>query len=479
MASGFTNSYDESSGQAFRQWIVKRPNNNREGEWHRRHSNLPAQNNPGKRVKGPRALVEMTIKVVAENFSFLEAEHLNHLPARLVYRIWEYMGKTQESLSFQSWKLCTKYILSDDPTTQTLPLKLFKYAIAIDQPFEPLVQYMSPLMSPSFDFIVHLTLTDCASFSTHEILSLPQLNNLGVLEIIQPVDEEHAVMFPRITDSVIREWASQPNPFPVLRVMKIWGDDFTTVKSLRYLSKFPALILYDVAGRRDDWKDLDQTSGWDIQRPTWSSSLFRTLQHYLNFLGAGATYDDWVEDQQSIVRNLVDMAGNKDQPVTKCGQIDQQSNQHMATEAKRYSINDATSFDLWGFILYSHIGKAANDQDLLALGLDMPDQAFVAGRLTLPLRPFVSLVLGLSSHTSTHKQSGHNYKLDCNFERQYTFIRSSYGSGAPENRPLQTPNMGNNSKRNRLSATSTNGRLKRQKWGNELFSEILGDFHKT
>ncbi|KAI0597109.1 hypothetical protein F4775DRAFT_561563 [Biscogniauxia sp. FL1348] len=470
------NGYDRTNGQAFRQWIIQGSSNRHEDEWYRQQNALPIYKRSGKGVTGPCGLVEMAIKVVAGNFSHLEMGHLDNLPSHLIYRIWEYLDKTQEPLSFQSWKLCTKYILNDDPAARTWPLKLFKHAFEIAQPMEPLAQYINPLLSTSFEFIVHLTLTGRTSFGTHELLSLSQLRNLGVLEIMQPEDDTNAATFPRITDSVIREWASQTNPFPVLRIMRIWGDDFTTEKSLRYMSKFPALVLYDVAGRRNDWKDVDQTLGWERQRKAWSTSLLRTIRRHLDFLGAGEIYDEWGgENQNSFVQTLVDTARSRNLAVTKSMRFDQQVEPCMAAEASQHLTNETyvTCFDLWGFILYSHLGRAIVNNDLLAQGLCMPHQAFEVHGLALPPRPFASLGLGTSSRFRINEQSRDTYSLHCGFEIQSTFVRSNYRLNTPGDQPVPEQHLNPNTKRHRASQTTTTKRLKKQKCGNELFAEIV------
>ncbi|KAI1485500.1 coenzyme A transferase [Biscogniauxia mediterranea] len=342
----------------------------------------------------------LTLIEIADGVTVDEIKSKTEAPFRVAEDL-----KPMLHLSFQAWKLCAKYVLNDGPATRTWPLKLFKHALEIAQPMEPLAQYINPLLSPSFEFIVHLTLTGCTSFGTHEVLSLSQLKNLGVLEIMQPVDDTNAATFPRITDSVIREWASQPNPFPVLRIMRIWGDDFTTEKSLRYISKFPALVLYDVAGRRRDWKDVDQTLGWERQRKVWSSSLLRTIRRYLDFLGAGEIYDAWDGDnQKTFVRTLVDTARSRNLAVPKSIQSNQQSGPYMTAEAGQHPENETyATFDLWGFILYSYLGRAIADKDLLAQRICIPHQAPEVHGLTLPPRPFASLGIGIDSRFSANE----------------------------------------------------------------------------
>lgn len=126
------------------------------------------------------------------------------------------------------------------------------------------------MTSASFDFIAHLTISRGATFQVTELLRLSSMQNLGVLEIIQPSDAEEAADFPRVSDRVVRAWSETPDPFPSLRVLRIWGNDFTTSKSLEYVTNFPALAVYDVAGRDEDW-DLDSINHteWSYDEDVW------------------------------------------------------------------------------------------------------------------------------------------------------------------------------------------------------------------
>ncbi|KAI1082612.1 hypothetical protein F5B20DRAFT_597563 [Whalleya microplaca] len=232
-ASTSTHNYDKENGQAFREWVVKPLKPDHE-DWFRRQKVRQAQGKSSLGVKGTRNLVDTVLKVISDNFSSLELDDLS----------------------------CMFLLASKGLERHELPqLRLYQHTNEVINPTGPLAIYTKPLISGSFDFIVHLTISGCVSFQSHEFLSLPQLKNLGVLEILQPSDPERAGTFPRITDAIIREWSQQPNPFPVLRVLRIWGDDFTTANSLRYLSRFQALAIYDVAGLYCDWEKPAQDFG--------------------------------------------------------------------------------------------------------------------------------------------------------------------------------------------------------------------------
>ncbi|KAI5919748.1 hypothetical protein F4810DRAFT_474158 [Camillea tinctor] len=462
-----TSDYDKISGLVFRQWDVQAPNNHHEVEWYREQTPGPEDRSPGKGVTGPRSLVQMTTRVVAQNFSHLETEHLDDLPSHLIYRIGEYIEKTQETLSFHAWKLYIKYILNGDLARPQPPFRLLKHAFQITQPTEPLVHYTNPLSSTSLDFIAHLTLTGTVSFNTHEILSLAQLKNLGVLEIIQPADPSSAATFPRVTDSIVREWASQPDPFPILRIMRIWGNDFTTAKSLRYMSKFPALVLYDVSGRSKDWKNVEKTSDWEPRGDIWSDVLDRSIRRYLSILRAGDIYHTWdkgLDHRKLIIRRMLAIFLRESLPAVDLAQLDRNRDQGMRVEASQ----GLTSFDVWGFLLYSLLGRVIANQDLLPEGL--PDRIVDIFGTILPPRPYASLGLGTGYSFSGNGRSEMAYSLNCNFETQSTFVRSDFYRKTADEQSVseQTPET-SSGRGYTTTATNPNRPLKRPKWVNDLF----------
>jgi hypothetical protein len=157
-------------------------------------------------------------------------------------------------MPFHMWKLFHMTMAGTrQPKDQPMPLKLRVHNQEILTPWAPLDAYIQPLKSPKFDFIVHLTIAGKARFSSSELARLlPQLMNLGVLEIIQPRDEDQEQSFPRVTDSMVREWSKIPGIFPCLRVLRIWGDGFATIRSVKDAIRFPSLVVYDLAGREDD-----------------------------------------------------------------------------------------------------------------------------------------------------------------------------------------------------------------------------------
>lgn len=84
--------FDRDSGQVFQEYVAPpRPPTYKAGrDWSRR-TDLPEwKGRSGRGVKGPRALTETAMHVIAENIGFLSEEHLSHtgLPVRYLRRMW-------------------------------------------------------------------------------------------------------------------------------------------------------------------------------------------------------------------------------------------------------------------------------------------------------------------------------------------------------------------------------------------------------
>ncbi|KAI0012367.1 hypothetical protein F4779DRAFT_568366 [Xylariaceae sp. FL0662B] len=446
-ASASTRNYDKESGQAFREWIVERLKPDQE-EWFRRRKFLPVQGRSGLGVKGARNLVDSAIKVVSENISSLEPDDLTCVPLQLIYRIWDHMDKTHESISVQSWKIFAKFIATGH---HKLPrLKLYKPTYEIINPAGALATYTKPLTSNCFDFIVHLSISGCASFDSHEFLSLPQLKNLGVLEILQPEVPEQACTFPRITDAIIRDWSQGPDPFPVLRVLRIWGDDFTTANSLQYLAKFPALAIYDVAGKSRDWEKAVQDFGWRSKRGAWTKGLFNSLYTCFTLLHAETVYPGWGESRKracALLKWLTEKSNQGDR-IIESVQRDQLSNALPPESISKNMLDimdwlpcfNHAHFNLWGFLLYSHVGRLRSDQDFVAQGVSAAIHTFTMDGLVIPPRPFLSINLGQGCHrtsdiegfilkgqpTPHHRHHSCCHGIQSTFEAHCTFARAEY-----------------------------------------------------
>ncbi|OTA99974.1 hypothetical protein M426DRAFT_246696 [Hypoxylon sp. CI-4A] len=401
--------YDRDTGQAFVEWQEAVDKTNY-ADWHRQGTIL-LRNAPGEkpkiRARGPRNLADMAIGVLVANLSSSEEDILQHIPAHVVQNIWDYVNKNYKQICFQTYKILTKYFLREHREfhpSEPISARALKATYKVRRPAKQLALYINPLTSTSFDFIAHLLIGSSASFETHDLLSLTQLKNLGVLEIIQPKGAT-AQNFPRVTDAVIRHWSEEPNPFPVLRVMRIWGFDFTTMKSLQYLSKFPSLAIYDVAGRTLDWSPLDKHLdwAWDQKR-----NLNHDMMSLFNFLS-----QRWISEigffivtageLQNILMWLVDETTEGTAKI-----IDGHNLPKSLTNACVTSTIDATQpYSYYqgyrhhrglrhrGFCMYWYVGRVRSDEDWISQGLHRVSQTYLLDEhRILPPRPFVSLELG-------------------------------------------------------------------------------------
>jgi hypothetical protein len=310
---------------------------------------------------------------------------------------------------FPAWKLFSK-LLSDDDGIKSLGL--YRHREHICQPTEELSHYLQPLTSPNFDFVSYLSINGCCSFTENELLCLADLKNLGVLEIIQPADDMRAV-FPRISDRLIRGWVSRDNPFPLLRILRIWGDESTTRDSLQYATKLPSLALYDVVASRSDWEDAGEYAtkhGWQMGETIYG--IQESLLWYMMLFSSV---------EESKPKRLYALARNIDSDLMsvcydhRCsvklvpyGQAPSlldyvnDGSKVRAWDADAQSADAQTchayAFESWAFWLYSFIGQLQQDMDLKRNGISVEDQA-VVGPFVLPSKPLACLHLGHTGRT--------------------------------------------------------------------------------
>lgn len=124
--------------------------------------------------------------------------------------------------------------------------------------------YTEPLQSNStFDFVSHVRLCGTSQIKAHDLVRLTSLNNLGILEIMEPPDQR--LPFPRVNDRLIRTWSEETDPFPSLKILRILSLSLTE-QSLPYVSTFPQLCLYEATGPYSDWpsggRALARELGW-------------------------------------------------------------------------------------------------------------------------------------------------------------------------------------------------------------------------
>ncbi|KAK7745910.1 hypothetical protein SLS53_002629 [Cytospora paraplurivora] len=165
-----------------------------------------------------------------------------------------------------------------------MTLALQRFHQQFEVPTAPLSVYLNPIQSGNFTFISHLKISGSCLVKETELLQLPNLvKNIGVLEIIEPSSSD--IIFPQLSNRIIKAWSQQEDPFPKLKVLKIHTRGYVTEVCLQYVTRFPALVLFDILGVRDDWQQaysLADDYGWIYT--TWSDASRRKT-------GSGRAYN--------------------------------------------------------------------------------------------------------------------------------------------------------------------------------------------
>ncbi|KAM0261312.1 hypothetical protein ACHAQJ_002343 [Trichoderma viride] len=396
------NTYDPSTGQVFREWTIQRRLNAKSDHGWSRRRPYPLFKPRG--ARGPRSLLDMAINVIANNIGDVSEELLGALPTQLVWRIWRFLEA--RGVCFHAWRLFSTILLREDDEKS---LGLYRFRQHICRPSEELSCYIQPLTSFTTEFITHLVLSGGCQFSTHELFCLTDIKNLGILELIQPADEVYDV-FPQVNDRLIRGWTEKENPFPLLRILRIWGDESTTYNSLRWVSMFPSLALYDVMGAREDWSlrfDEVAKAGWEVTDMTGGqeNSLLRNLmllvpdEHIIKTQDSVRSVEADLVTLCSDSQCAIKFVPNREAPpllsyLTDTGKKYMPSWDPDAASREAGACH-GVAFEAWAFWLYSFLGQLSNDMDVASLGLSVDQQA-VAGPFVLPSRPMACLYLGHS-----------------------------------------------------------------------------------
>ncbi|KAK8097297.1 hypothetical protein PG999_013241 [Apiospora kogelbergensis] len=235
----------------------------------------PIERGPGRRRGRNRSLMDMAMTAVGDNLNLLSAQDLLSCPDVLAWRVWDHFHHEGRMLSFCAWKTFVGALANQrHPATNDNPFDhdaFRSYRVPIPEPKAPLAVFLDPLRSSRAAFLVRLTISHGASFAKSDMLALAGLENLCTLSILSPELDPNMCAFPRVDDRLLREWSLLPRPFPSLQALRIWGDDFATVRSLEHVLAFPRLRIYDVAGKHADWsfRKLDERyrSCWSQGRP--------------------------------------------------------------------------------------------------------------------------------------------------------------------------------------------------------------------
>ncbi|KAK4218462.1 hypothetical protein QBC37DRAFT_395813 [Rhypophila decipiens] len=225
----------------------------------------------------PRSLMEMTLDTVVKNLHTVNEETMASLPPFYLWRIYNECA-TYGMLSLHVWKIFSKLLLADkdhnpDPNTSN---QLYSYRVDILLPSYELSYYTKPLVCADKYFLTSLTIIGIDHFRTDELLTLARLDNLSTLTL-----DYGSTLLERneVGDRLVKGWSETGDAFPLLQTLSLIGLGIT-FQSLRYISIFPALSLYEmsVTRRRKSslWHEIDQIAVPLAEEHGWtfvSSSL--------------------------------------------------------------------------------------------------------------------------------------------------------------------------------------------------------------
>ncbi|KAK0625333.1 hypothetical protein B0T17DRAFT_270436 [Bombardia bombarda] len=360
---------------------------------------MPRRNLKG---KGPRSLAAMSATVLADNISKVSEEALAELPEQALWRLWKDVAP--RGLSLEAWKMLSKLLLTrsldtikDKKTdkrdsTANVPLDLYHHRQEIENPSAALSVYTAPLAT--VDFLTHLTIHKVDTFQTQELMALAELKNLAVLDFKEICS---ATSRDLVTDSLVRGWSEKQNPFPALRILAIYRNRTLTKRSLRYISRFPSLAIYDVLGEGLDWIGVSKVAekfSW-VMYGVGPRSSFRGLiqdrevfgavedRHgsadcYLPFQAADrAGIDDWSVKLRRAEPDVVEEVGVPEAYSTPT------TNQ----PAAKTFVSPVPRWSFWALFVIARIEKSTG------ISYDPTIEAAWHDDFALPSKPFVSLRL--------------------------------------------------------------------------------------
>lgn len=303
--------FDKSTGQVFQEWTLSRRevnNRPRDHDWPFRPQ--PPALTPEPTVR-PRSLVDMVARVVAENIASVTDEHMDAMPWPVRSHVWRLLQ--EGGLCLHAWKLFTR---NTPPGDEDVKAGHYSYRHQSCEVYDGELQiYTRPLDAPATQFISHVTLTSGCEASTTELLCLADMRNLAILEIIQLVPEMEGLSGrPHVTDRLVRGWSEKEDPFPALRLLRVWCAQSTTEASFQWVSKFPGLAVYDVAGRREDWrkgKERALEKGWRRDNSTLVGDFEKT---YLMLFDSRKT-DELLQDSPGTSPKTLEDVFDKGPPV--------------------------------------------------------------------------------------------------------------------------------------------------------------------
>ena len=147
-----------------------------------------------------------------------------------------------------------------------------------------LATYVTPITSPSFNWITFLTLSNITC-SRADLVNVSKLTNIGALTIGRGV----WIGETGPDDSIVRAWsraAAEANAFSMLRVLVCRSKKEITPRSFTYFNQFPALALFIVEDCNFGLRDKEQARSLG-----WKYRTGKDLSEF--FIGGGLTDHKW------------------------------------------------------------------------------------------------------------------------------------------------------------------------------------------
>ncbi|KAL2128112.1 hypothetical protein VTI74DRAFT_9635 [Chaetomium olivicolor] len=256
----------------------------RDRDWHRVHKD--AITFPRARSKkgttGPRSLVAMCLRGLADNIRAVSSEMIDALPSDLKWRLWKEL--LPRNMSLHAWAKLSKSLREETRRRYrerkalgletTLPMAIYRYNQDILNPPCELDTYTAPLSQLDHGCLTYLCIANIKHFETHELLALARLPRLAVLEV-NALDSSAEVL----SDRLVRGWGEVDGGFSSLRVLKITSNAHTVSQaSLQYVLQFRMLEIFDVtAFRWSRWcraEAIAAEQGWKTSVPRKGDSAF-------------------------------------------------------------------------------------------------------------------------------------------------------------------------------------------------------------
>ena len=322
------------------------------------------------------------------------------------------------SRSLNTWSIFSKILRQDGASF----LNLLRYHQTINAPNRRLDVYTDPLVSKSYEFVTSLSITIPVPIS--DLIKLPNVNNLGVLELINAQGDEDI----SVGDRLIRSWsvaALNDGAFSVLRILKLWNHEGLTNKSLAYLNSFPALAVYDVQGCGFDLGARVEAAslGW---KPTLDTDILGLLEtacaERVALMRTNLAMDArppqvfcpehlWHgakvkcirrRDMPAFFSQIEPPKQELPEPSRKTSRTSESEKSKVKSRHQRTTVagqprskGHTEDFDAPMYRMFARIGELRNDTDLVRAGVAVGDQA-VVGRELINSVPMASLRLGES-----------------------------------------------------------------------------------